>query len=213
MPVHAVQMVRLAVQEKSPVGINRIETQAQRLFDTVHGHAIRGPQFHHGLIEIRVLASVPQMRLRHGEAQKIRRGVARRQRDRRLGLDHSPALRVQHAGDQASRALSAACRWRFAPSRPAPPGWRSRSSATRRRRVNRDRLAKSSPRPSRANAPGDTDRHKRRNPPPAAQCPAISVLPTRTASRLVPLADKLVVISKQNAPKPPRCSPSGLPFN
>ena len=56
--VHAVQMIRLAVQEKSLVWVNRIKSQAQRLLDRIH-NSVRGPQFDHRLIKIRVKPAIP----------------------------------------------------------------------------------------------------------------------------------------------------------
>src|ERR1039457_5275716 len=42
MFVHTVQMIRLAVQEKSLVRVNRIKSQAQRLLDRIY-NAVRSP--------------------------------------------------------------------------------------------------------------------------------------------------------------------------
>ena len=62
MLVDAVQMIRLAVQEKSEFGIHAIKPQAQRLRDRIN-HGIRCLQFHNRAVKIRILAPVPQMRM------------------------------------------------------------------------------------------------------------------------------------------------------
>ena len=78
--VHAMQGIRLAVQEKSLVRVNRIRPQAQRLLNRIH-NVVRGSQFHHRVVKIRILAAVPQMRMRHRDAQPIRRRRVGRQHD------------------------------------------------------------------------------------------------------------------------------------
>ena len=119
MLVHAVQMIRLAVQEKSLVRVNGIITQADLLLDGInhHGrkvclhiskqnffcHRVHLAQFHNGLVKIRVLAAVPQMRLRHGDAQGVRRGVAVGERDFLLRAGDAVAVGVKHRRRQRAR--------------------------------------------------------------------------------------------------------------
>ena len=97
-------MIRLAVQEKSLVRVNRIKSQAQWLLDRIH-NAVRGPQFDHRLVKIRVKPAIPQMRLRHRDAQGIRRRHIGRERDFCLATGHGISLCIQHRRDQRLRLV------------------------------------------------------------------------------------------------------------
>ena len=114
MPVHPVQMIGLAIQEKSLVRVNRIKAQAQRLLDRSISAIVR-PQLHDRPVKIWIFAPVPQMRLRQGEAQNNTAPCPRRERDGLFAARDCFSVRVQDAGHQLQLYSCSTCRWKFAP--------------------------------------------------------------------------------------------------
>ena len=122
MPVHAVQMIRLAVQEKSLVRVHRIKSQPQRLLDRIHD-AVRRAQFHHRLVKIRVLR--PFHKCGCGTVTRSQYGAVI------VGREHDFLLAAGHGFPFASSTVATSvchwfsgCHWKFARSRPSSPLFR-----------------------------------------------------------------------------------------
>ena len=148
-------------------------------------HVVRRPQLHDRPVKIRILAAVPQMRMRHGDAQPIRRGDAGGQLILFLAATvfRSASSTVATSVSDCFRLVpleicavtsSTACVCVTLVCSQATPG-----EPGRRRKIFRRRLQ--------SDAPGDTIRHRWKSRHSAARV-RFHLLLTRTASRFVPLA-------------------------